>query len=41
MTELLTTHKETMIQVAELLLEKEVLFEEDFQGLLNPQTHIT
>jgi cell division protease FtsH len=33
--ELLTARKETMIQVAELLLQKEVIFEEDFQRLLD------
>ena len=32
---LLITHKETLIKVSEMLLEKEVLFEEDFQNLLN------
>ena len=34
-SELLMTHKENMIQVAELLLKKEVLYEEDFLKLLN------
>jgi len=38
-SELLTARKETMIQIAELLLEKEVIFEEDFQRLLNPPKH--
>jgi ATP-dependent Zn protease len=35
--DLLTTHKENMVHVAELLLKKEVLYEEDFKELLNSQ----
>ncbi len=31
---LLTTNKESMIKIAELLLEKEVIYEEDFQQLM-------
>ena len=35
-SKILIAHKETLVKVAELLLEKEVLYEEDFQKLLSP-----
>ena len=35
-TQMLTSHKEAMIAVAEALLEKEVLYEDDFKDIMKP-----
>lgn len=38
-TELLTTHRDSIAKVAELLLEKEVLTRDDMIALLGPRPH--
>lgn len=38
-TELLTTHRDSIAKVAELLLEKEVLTRDDMLALLGPRPH--